>query len=406
MMDKQRVNLFKSKLAVTCTVPLENDDDLSRAYTPGVAQPCLKIKTNKDLSFAYTCRGNMIAVVSDGSRVLGLGNIGPEAAMPVMEGKSILFKAFGGIDAVPICIAEQDPKKIIEIVKSLEPSFAGINLEDFASPKCYEIENILKKQMGIPVFHDDQHGTAIACCSALLTALRLVKKTISTVKIVVSGAGAAGTAIAALLLDLGAKNITLCNSKGSIYGGQIGLNAVQESLAQKIGAASSIPFAKAAKGADVLLGVSVPNAFTEDILKNLPQGAVVFAMANPIPECSYEAGKAAGVKIVGTGRSDAPNQINNVKVFPGVFRGALAARAKAINTEMKIAAVYALDSLIDDKDLTEDYITPDAFDPRIAPAVAAAVAQAAVETGTARIPVSYEEVYQKTSAAINSPKYN
>lgn len=403
-MDKERVDLFKSKLGFICTIPLENNDDLSRAYTPGVAEPCLKIKDDKDLSFAYTCRGNMIAVVSDGTRVLGLGNIGPEAAMPVMEGKAILFKSFGNVDAIPICIDAQEPKKIIEIIKSLQPSFAGINLEDFASPKCYEIENTLKEQMNIPVFHDDQHGTAIACCSALLTALRFVKKTISAVKIVVNGAGAAGTAITALLLELGAKNIVLCNSKGSIYSGQANLNTVQENLAKRIGATKQLAFADAAKNADVLLGVSAPNTFTTEIIKTLNADSIIFAMANPVPECNYHEAKAAGAKVVGTGRSDYPNQINNVKVFPGIFRGAIDVRAKIINQSMKIAAVHALDKLIADHELTEEYITPDAFDCRVAPTVAAAVAQAAMDTGVARIEVNPEEIYKKTHEAIMHKK--
>lgn len=401
-MDKERVNLFRSKLGVTCTIPLENNDDLSRAYTPGVAQPCLRIKDNKDLSFEYTSRGNMIAVVSDGTRVLGLGDIGPEAAMPVMEGKSVLFKTFGNVNAVPICIAEKDTQEIVKIVKSLEPSFAGINLEDFASPKCYEIEDSLKATMNIPVFHDDQHGTAIACCSAVISALRYVKKRLTDVKIVVNGAGAAGTAITELLLDLGAKNIILCNSKGSIYSGQAGLNRVQEKLAKRLGASVQYSFAEAAKQADVLLGVSAPGTFTSEIIKSMTNDAIVFAMANPNPECNYDDAKAAGAKVVGTGRSDYPNQINNVKVFPGVFRGAIDVRAKMINQQMKIAAVYALANLISDADLAEDYVTPDAFDRRIAPAVAAAVAQAAMDSGVARIEINQLELKQKIKDEIDN----
>lgn len=398
--DKERVDLFKSKLAMTCTIPLENNDDLSRAYTPGVAEPCKKIKVDRELSFEYTCRGNMIAVVSDGTRVLGLGDIGPEAAMPVMEGKSVLFKSFGNVNAVPICIDEKDPKKIIEIVKAIQPSFAGINLEDFSSPKCYEIENTLKKELDIPVFHDDQHGTAIACCSALIGALRFVKKKIEDVKIVVNGAGAAGTAIAQLLLNIGAKHLVICNSKGTIYAGQPKLNEVQDKLAQAIGATEQIPFIEAVKGADVLLGVSTANAFSHEALKSLNKDAIVFAMANPVPECNYHEAKELGVKVVGTGRSDFPNQVNNVKVFPGVFRGALDVRAKTINEEMKAAATYALADLIDEKDLTEEYVTPDAFDPRVAPAVAAAVAKAAMDTGVARIQVDPEEVRRRTAEGV------
>ncbi|MBP2633482.1 MAG: NAD-dependent malic enzyme [Firmicutes bacterium] len=398
--NKDRVDLFKSKLSTRCTIPLENNHDLSRAYTPGVAEPCKKIKLNKDLSFEYTNRGNMIAVVSDGTRVLGLGDIGPEAAMPVMEGKSVLFKSFADVDAIPICLDTKDPDEIIKIVKALQPSFAGINLEDFSSPKCYEIEDTLKEQMDIPVFHDDQHGTAIACCSALLGALRLVKKDIKNVKIVVNGAGAAGTAIAQLILHIGAKNMIVCNSKGSIYAGQSGLNKVQEKLAQLTGTTKQIPFKETVIDADVLLGVSAPGAFTTEIIKSMKKDAIVFAMANPVPECDYHEAKAAGAKVVGTGRSDFPNQVNNVKVFPGVFRGAIDVRARAINEEMKVAAVYALANLIHDDELTEEYVTPDAFDPRVAPAVAAAVAKAAMDTGVARIHVDSEEIRKNTEKRI------
>ncbi len=398
--NKERVDLFKSKLSIRCTIPLENNYDLSRAYTPGVAEPCKKIKLDKDLSFEYTNRGNMIAVVSDGTRVLGLGDIGPEAAMPVMEGKSVLFKAFADVDAIPICLDTKDPGEIIKIVRALQPSFAGINLEDFSSPKCYEIENSLKEQMDIPVFHDDQHGTAIACCSALIGALRLVKKEIKDVKIVVNGAGAAGTAIAQLILHIGAKNMIVCNSKGSIYAGQPGLNRVQEKLAQLTGVARQIPFKDAVSNADVLLGVSAPGVFTAEIIKSMNKDAIVFAMANPVPECDYSEAKAAGAKVVGTGRSDFPNQVNNVKVFPGVFRGAIDVRAKAINEEMKVAAVYALANLIHDDELTEEYITPDAFDPRVAPAVAAAVAKAAMDTRVARIYIDSEEIRKNTEERV------
>lgn len=398
--NKERVDLFKSKLSIRCTIPLENNYDLSRAYTPGVAEPCKKIKLDKDLSFEYTNRGNMIAVVSDGTRVLGLGDIGPEAAMPVMEGKSVLFKSFADLDAIPICLDTKDPGEIIKIVRALQPSFAGINLEDFSSPKCYEIEDTLKEQMDIPVFHDDQHGTAIACCSALIGALRLVKKEIKDVKIVVNGAGAAGTAIAQLILHIGAKNMIVCNSKGSIYAGQSGLNRVQEKLAQLTGVTKQIPFKEAAIDADVLLGVSAPGTFTAEIIKSMNKDAIVFAMANPVPECDYHEAKAAGAKVVGTGRSDFPNQVNNVKVFPGIFRGAIDVRAKTINEEMKVAAVYALANLLKTEELTEEYITPDAFDPRVAPAVAAAVAKAAMDTGVARIYIDSEEVRKNTEKRV------
>lgn len=404
MVDKERVDLFSRKLGVTCIIPLENNYDLSRAYTPGVAEPCKRIKENKELSFDYTCRGTTIAVVSDGTRVLGLGDIGAEAAMPVMEGKSVLFKSFGNVDAIPICLAEKDPDRFIAIVKALEPSFAGINLEDLSSPKCYYIEDKLKEIMDIPVFHDDQHGTAIACCSAVIGALRCVNKDIASAKIVLNGAGAAGSAIATLLLELGAKNFLICDKDGLIYQGQPGLVPKQEELAKAIGTTSGMTLGEAAKGADVLLGVSAPNVFTDEILSNLNKDAIVFAMANPVPECNYARAKELGVKIVGTGRSDSPNQVNNVKVFPGIFRGAIDVRAKAINQEMKAAAVYALADLIKPEELNPDYVTPDAFDPRIAPSIAAAVAKAAMDTGVARVKVDPQEIYDRTYAAITKGK--
>lgn len=407
MVDKERIDLFKSKLAVTCTVPLENNWDLSRAYTPGVAEPCKKInQVNKDLSFEYTSRGNFIAVVSDGTRVLGLGNIGPEAAMPVMEGKSVLFKSFGDVDCVPICVDVHDVDSIVNTVKAIQPSFSGINLEDIESPKCYEVEARLKKELDIPVFHDDQHGTAIICCASVLSALRLVKKNIADVKIVLAGAGAAGTAIANLLFSLGAKHLIVCNSKGAIYENQPKLNAVQLEVAKKTGMKEQISFEEAAKGADVLLGVAAPGKFTDEVLKSMNSDGIVFAMANPIPECDYYRAKELGIKVVGTGRSDFPNQVNNVKVFPGVFRGAIDVRAKAINEEMKVAAVHALDDLIPDNELSEEHVTPDTFDPAVAPAVAAAVAKAAMDTGVARIQVDPEEVRKNTAARVAKNKEN
>ncbi len=399
--DKERIDLFKSKLAMVCTVPLENDWDLSRAYTPGVAEPCKKIHAEgADLSFDYTCRGNFIAVVSNGTRVLGLGNIGPEAAMPVMEGKSVLFKAFADVDCIPLCLDLTSVDDIVKTVKALQPSFAGINLEDIQSPKCYEIERGLKEELSIPVFHDDQHGTAIICCASVLSALRLVKKNLADVKIVLVGAGAAGTAIANLLFELGAKNLTVCNSKGTIYENQPGLNDVQLGVAKKTGMKKQISFEEAAAGADVLLGVSAAGKFTDAVLQSLNADSIVFAMANPEPECSYARAKELGIRVVGTGRSDFPNQVNNVKAFPGVFRGALDVRARAINEQMKIAAVHALDQLVSDDELHEDHVTPDTFDPRVAPAVAAAVAKAAMETGVARIQVDPEEVRRRTEERV------
>jgi malate dehydrogenase (oxaloacetate-decarboxylating) len=393
------------KLAVTSKVPVTNGHELSVAYTPGVAEPCKVIKDNKDMSFELTCRGNMVAVVSDGTRVLGLGDIGPEAAMPVMEGKSVLFKVFADVDAVPICLDTKDPAKIIETVRYLQPSFAGINLEDLSSPKCYDIEDILKKEMDIPVFHDDQHGTAIAALSAVIGALRFVKKDIKTAKIVVNGAGAAGTAIGRLLVDAGAANLVMVDIHGALYDGMSDLNRVQAELAKnsnkekRQGSLSQI-----AKGADVLIGVSAPGAFTAEIIGSMATDSIVIAMANPVPEVSYADAKAAGAKVAGTGRSDAPNQVNNVSVFPGIFRGALDVRARQINEEMKLAAAYAIAYLVDEKELREDYVLPGAFDLRVAPAVAAAVAAAAMKTGVARITVDPEEVRANTADRVKAAK--
>lgn len=388
-------------LAVASKVPLTTRQELSVVYTPGVAEPCKDIKENKELSFAYTCRGNMVAIVTDGTRVLGLGDIGPEAAMPVMEGKAVLFKVFGDVDAVPICLDTKDPDKIIETVKLLQPTFAGINLEDLSSPKCYDIEDALKAQMDIPVFHDDQHGTAIAALSAVLGGLRFVKKDIATAKIVVNGAGAAGTAIGRLIVNAGAQNLTMVDLKGALYDGMPGLNRVQEQLAKITNKDKKQGnLAEIAQGADVLIGVSAPGVFTKEIIAGMNQDAIVFGLANPVPETSYDDAKAAGARVAGTGRSDAPNQVNNVTVFPGVFRGAIDVRARQINEEMKVAAAYAIAGLIKDEDLREDYVVPDAFDPRVAPAVAAAVARVAMETGVARIKVDPEEIRASAAARI------
>lgn len=387
------------KLATIPKAKLEDAHDLSVLYTPGVAEPCRKIKDDKDLSFEYTCRGNMVAVVSDGTRVLGLGNIGPEAGIPVMEGKSVLYKVFADVDAIPVCLDTSDKDKFIETVRYLQPNFAGINLEDIESPKCYDIEDALIEKMDIPVFHDDQHGTAIACAAALLGALRLVKKDIADVKIVANGAGAAGTAIVRLLLNLGAKHITMINSKGAMYEGMdmSRINRVQAELLKETNLEKKQgSLADIAKGADVILGVSKPGVFTADIIKNMNKDAIVLAMANPDPETSYADAKAAGARVVGTGRSDAPNQVNNVLVFPGLFRGAIDVRARKINDEMKKAAVYAIANLIPDEELREDYVIPGAFDPNVAPAVAAAVAKAAMDTGVARIKVDPEDVRKET----------
>lgn len=390
------------KIAVVSKVPIATRHDLAIAYTPGVAEPCKDIKENKNLSFEYTCRGNMVAIITDGTRVLGLGDIGPEAAMPVMEGKAALFKTFGDVDAVPVCLDTKDPDEFIRTVKLLQPNYAGVNLEDISSPKCYEIEDKLKEICDIPVFHDDQHGTAIACLSAVLGALRFVKKDIATAKFVVNGCGAAGSAIGRLLVNMGAQNVIMVDRFGALYEGiDAKLDRIQSYLAtvtnkeHKQGTLADV-----AKGADVMIGASAPNVFTKEIMQSMADKAIVFALANPVPETSYDAAKEAGVAVTGTGRSDRPNQVNNVTVFPGVFRGAIDVRARAITEEMKVAAVYAIADLIDEKDLREDYVVPDAFDPRVAPAVAAAVAKVAIEKGLARKIVDPEVVRANTAKRI------
>lgn len=390
------------KIAVVSKVPIATRHDLAIAYTPGVAEPCKDIKEDKNLSFEYTCRGNMVAIITDGTRVLGLGDIGPEAAMPVMEGKAALFKTFGDVDAVPVCLDTQDPDEFIRTVKLLQPNYAGVNLEDISSPKCYEIEDKLKEICDIPVFHDDQHGTAIACLSAVLGALRFVKKDIATAKFVVNGCGAAGSAIGRLLVNMGAQNVIMVDRFGALYEGiDAKLDRIQSYLAtvtnkeHKQGTLADV-----AKGADVMIGASAPNVFTKEIMQSMADKAIVFALANPVPETSYDAAKEAGVAVAGTGRSDRPNQVNNVTVFPGVFRGAIDVRARAITEEMKVAAVYAIADLIDEKDLREDYVVPDAFDPRVAPAVAAAVAKVAIEKGLARKIVDPEVVRANTAKRI------
>lgn len=390
------------KIAVVSKVPIATRHDLAIAYTPGVAEPCKDIKEDKNLSFEYTCRGNMVAIITDGTRVLGLGDIGPEAAMPVMEGKAALFKTFGDVDAVPVCLDTKDPDEFIRTVKLLQTNYAGVNLEDISSPKCYEIEDKLKEICDIPVFHDDQHGTAIACLSAVLGALRFVKKDIATAKFVVNGCGAAGSAIGRLLVNMGAQHVIMVDRFGALYEGiDAKLDRIQSYLAtvtnkeHKQGTLADV-----AKGADVMIGASAPNVFTKEIMQSMADKAIVFALANPVPETSYDAAKEAGVAVAGTGRSDRPNQVNNVTVFPGVFRGAIDVRACAITEEMKVAAVYAIADLIDEKDLREDYVVPDAFDPRVAPAVAAAVAKVAIEKGLARKIVDPEVVRANTAKRI------
>ena len=388
------------KMEIRCKAPLNDRHDLAVAYTPGVAEPCKEIKKHPEMAFEYTCRGNMAGICTDGTRVLGLGDIGAAAAMPVMEGKAVLFKRFGGVDAIPVCINEKDPDKFVAIVKALETSFAAINLEDISSPKCYDIEDKLKEIMDIPVFHDDQHGTAIAAVSAVLGALRFVKKDIKTAKIIMNGCGAAGTAIGRLLVEMGAENLIMAGRNDTLYEGcKWGkpLDRIQEMLCKTTNKNKiSGKLKDVAVGADVLIGASSPGVFTEEIIKSMAPDSIVFALANPVPEAMYDFAKAAGARVAGTGRSDAPNQVNNVNVFPGVFRGAIDVRARVINEEMKIAAAYAIANLIDDKDLREDYVVADAFDKRVAPAVAAAVAKAAIETGVARKIMDPEEVRKHT----------
>lgn len=369
------------------SAPVENAHDLAVVYTPGVSAPCLAIKEDEDLSLDLTWRGNVVAVISDGTRVLGLGDIGPAASLPVMEGKSALYKRFGNVDAIPIVINTKDPDEFIHTVQLLEKSFAGINLEDLSSPKCYDIEDKLKATMNIPVFHDDQHGTAIAALAAVLGGLRLVGKKIDEVKVVMNGAGAAGSAIARLLLEAGVKdeNMTILNSKGIMYDNGK-LDRIQKELAARVNPENKQgTLAEAAKGADVLLGCSAPGVFTPEIVKNMAEKNIVFAMANPNPEMMLDAAREAGVYIFGTGRSDMPNQVNNSSVFPGLFRGALDVRARQINEEMKLAAAYALANLMPDEELSPDHVVVDVFDPRVPKAVAKAVAKAAVETGVARV---------------------
>ena len=369
------------------SAPVENAHDLAVVYTPGVSAPCLAIKEDEDLSLDLTWRGNVVAGISDGTRVLGLGDIGPAASLPVMEGKSALYKRFGNVDAIPIVINTKDPDEFIHTVQLLEKSFAGINLEDLSSPKCYDIEDKLKATMNIPVFHDDQHGTAIAALAAVLGGLRLVGKKIDEVKVVMNGAGAAGSAIARLLLEAGVKdeNMTILNSKGIMYDNGK-LDRIQKELAARVNPENKQgTLAEAVKGADVLLGCSAPGVFTPEIVKNMAEKNIVFAMANPTPEMMLDAAREAGVYIFGTGRSDMPNQVNNSSVFPGLFRGALDVRARQINEEMKLAAAYALANLMPDEELSPDHVVVDVFDPRVPKAVAKAVAKAAVETGVARM---------------------
>ena len=376
---------WKGKLEMTPRAAVDSKEALSLAYTPGVAQPCLEIQKDVNKSYELTRRWNTVAVVTDGTAVLGLGDIGPEAGMPVMEGKCVLFKAFGGVDAIPLCVRSKDVDDIVNTVALLAGSFGGVNLEDIAAPRCFEIERKLKERCDIPIFHDDQHGTAVITLAGLTNALKVVDKKLEDVKIVVNGAGAAAISISKLLLSAGAKNITLCDRKGAIYAGRDGLNWIKEEMAQVTNPAKqSGSLADVLAGADVFIGVSAPNSVTTDMVKTMSRDAIVFACANPTPEIFPDDAKAGGAAVVSTGRSDYPNQINNVLAFPGIFRGALDARASDINDAMKIAAAHALADLVGD-DLSADYIIPAAFDPRVKDAVAAAVKQAAYDSGVARI---------------------
>ena len=377
---------WQGKIEVVSRVPVKTKEDLSLAYTPGVAQPCLEIQKDYDKSFTLTRRHNLVAVITDGTAVLGLGDIGPEAGMPVMEGKCALFKAFGDVDAIPLCIRSKEVDDIVNTVKLLAGSFGGVNLEDISAPRCFEIERKLKECCDIPIFHDDQHGTAVVCLAAMLNALKVVNKKIDEIRVVTSGAGAAGIAIIKLLISMGLKDVVMCDRKGAIYKGRDGLNAEKEIIAEmtnqqmRKGSLEDV-----IKGADVFIGVSAPGCVTPEMVKSMAKDPILFPMTNPTPEIMPDEAKAAGAAVVGTGRSDFPNQINNVLAFPGIFRGALDVRAKDINDEMKIAAAKAIAGFVTDDKLSADYIIPSALDKTVAQAVAKAVAKAARETGVARL---------------------
>ena len=380
-------NEWKGKIEVISKVPVETKDDLSLAYTPGVAQPCLEIQKDLDKSYDLTLRHNLCAVITDGSAVLGLGNIGPEAGMPVMEGKCVLFKSFGNVDAFPLCVKTQDVDAFVETVYQISGSFGGINLEDISAPRCFEIERKLKERCDIPIFHDDQHGTAIITLAGLTNALKVVGKKKEEVKVVTSGAGAAAISIVKLLLSAGFKNVIMCDRNGAIYKGrEKGMNWIKEEMAEVTNLDHvSGSLKDVIAGADIFIGVSAPGQVTKEMVQTMNKDAIIFACANPTPEIFPDEAKAGGAKVCSTGRSDFPNQINNVLAFPGVFRGTFDVRASDINEEMKMAAANALANLISDEELNEDYIIPKAFDPRVGPAVAAAVAEAARRTGVARI---------------------
>ncbi len=377
---------WKGKIEVISTVPVNNKRDLSLAYTPGVAEPCLAIEKDVNLSYEYTRRWNLVAVITDGTAVLGLGDIGPEAGMPVMEGKCVLFKTFGNVDAFPLCIRSKDVDDIVNTVKMISGSFGGINLEDISAPRCFEIERRLKKECDIPIFHDDQHGTAVVTLAAMINALKLVKKNINDISVVVNGSGAAGIAITRLLMSMGLKDVILCDTKGAIYEGRNNLNAEKAEMAK----ISNLKMKKGTlkeviEGTDVFIGVSGPGVLTKDMVSSMAKDSIIFAMANPVPEITPEEAKEAGARVIGTGRSDFANQINNVLAFPGLFRGALDVRASDINDEMKIAAARAIASLVSDEELNEEYVIPAPFDKRVGQTVATEVAKAARESGVARI---------------------
>ena len=389
MLKKKALQMHEQwagKIEIVCNARITNREELSIAYTPGVAEPCLAISENTELSYKYTRRNNLVAVITDGTAVLGLGDIGPEAGMPVMEGKCALFKTFANVDAFPLCLRTKSVDEIVNTVKLLEGNFAGINLEDISAPRCFEIERRLRAECDIPVFHDDQHGTAIVTLAAMLNALKIVDKDIHDINVVINGCGAAGIAIAKLLMSMGLEKVILCDRAGAVFEGRESLNdekmeiALISNLGKRSGKLSDV-----IKGADVFIGVSAPNALSEADVRSMAKDAIIFAMANPVPEIMPDVAIRAGAKIVGTGRSDFANQINNVLAFPGIFRGALDVRASDINDEMKIAAAKAIAEIIEEDELTPEYIIPDVFDKRVAVAVASAVADAAVETGVARL---------------------
>ena len=377
---------LKGKIEVTARASVDNKEALSLAYTPGVAQPCLEIQKDVNKSYELTRRWNTVAVVTDGTAVLGLGDIGPEAGMPVMEGKCVLFKEFGGVDAIPLCVRSKNVDDIVNTVALLAGSFGGVNLEDISAPRCFEIEQKLKERCDIPIFHDDQHGTAVITLAGLINALKLVKKDIHDIKIVTSGAGAAGIAIIKLLMSMGLKNVIMTDRTGAIYEGREGLNPIKEEMAKITNLNHEKgTLAEVIKGADVFIGVSAPGTLTKEMVQTMAKDAIIFACANPTPEIFPDEAKAGGAAVVSTGRSDFPNQVNNVLAFPGIFRGALDVRASDINSEMKVAAAYALAGLVSDEELNADYILPAAFDPRVKDTVAKAVAEAARKSGVARI---------------------